>query len=62
MNIAESSYLLEWKDKMKQIIRLQYSEEELSEKKLDKYLDSQIEKNLNDHKLLLVNNYNSRND
>lgn len=60
MNINDSSYISEWKDKMKQIVRLQYTEEELSDKKLEKYLDSQIEKNIKDPKLLLVNNYTNK--
>lgn len=60
MNIAESSYIKEWKEKMTQVVRLQYSEDQISDKKLEKYLDSQIAENLKDHKLLLVNNYTNK--
>ncbi len=60
MNISDYSYLKEWKEKMTNIVRLKYSEDEISDKKLEKYLDSQIESNINNHKLLLVNNYTNK--
>lgn len=55
-----SSYLYEWKEKTKEIIRMQYSDSELSDKKIDKYLDNIIEKNLKNPRLLLVNNYTNK--
>ena len=55
-----SSYLYEWKEKTKEIIRMQYPDSELSDKKIDKYLDNIIEKNLKNPRLLLVNNYTNK--
>lgn len=60
MNVYNSSYIQEWKEKMLNVIRLQYNENELSDKKIEKYLDDQIEKNLKNHRVLLVNNYTNK--
>lgn len=60
MNINDSSYIKEWKEKMAEVVRLQYSEDQLSDKQLEKYLDSQIEKNLKDNRVMLVNNYTNK--
>ena len=54
------SYLKEWKDKMTHIVRMQYDESQLSDKKLSKYLDDCIEKELTNHRVLLVNNYTNK--
>ena len=58
--VEKYSYLQDWKDKMTEVIRLQYSEEELSDKKISKYLDSQIEKHLKNPNTLIVNNYTNK--
>lgn len=60
MNIKDSSYIREWKEKMTDVVRLQYSEDQLSDKQLEKYLDDQIEKHLKDTRVLLVNNYTNK--
>lgn len=60
MDIKSSSYLKEWKEKVSQVIRMQYSEDEISDKKLEKYLDGVIEENLKNHRVLLVNNYTNK--
>lgn len=60
MEIKNSSYLSEWKEKMKQVIRLRYDEDQISDKKLEKYLDKKIEERLTDHRVLLVNNYTNK--
>ena len=60
MDIDKSSYLIEWKTRMKEVIRLHYDEDQISDDKIEKYLNKQIKDNLNDRRLLLVNNYNSK--
>ena len=58
MTLMKSNFINEWKSKMKQIVKFRYPN--LSDKKIDKYLDDQIAHKLNDRKLLLVNNYTSK--
>lgn len=57
MNINDSTYLLEWKTKMSQVIRLRYPPEKISDQAISVYLDDKITETLNDRGVLLVNNY-----
>ena len=60
MNIKDSSYLLEWKRRMKELIRMHYEPERISDKRIERYLDEKIEENLTDPGLILVNNYTNK--
>ena len=60
MDIKNSTYLAEWKDRMTEIIRLHYSKDQIGDKRIEAYLDQCIEESLNDRRLILVNNYNSK--
>ena len=60
MSNTEFSYLKDWKEKMTHIVRLQYDENQISDKKLNKFLDKKIEEELTNHKVLLVNNYTNK--
>lgn len=53
----EAKFITHWKDEMKRSIRLRYYDKELSEAKLDQYLDKVIEKRMNNRSISLVNNY-----
>lgn len=60
MDLKNSTYLAEWKEKMTEVIRLQYSKDQIGDKRVEEYLDQVIEDSLNDRRLILVNNYNSK--
>lgn len=55
-----STFLAQWKDSVKDIVRLKYSEDDISDKKLNNYLDSVIEKKLVDPRMIVVNNYTNK--
>ena len=51
-------FLSDWKDQMIEMVKLKYPK--ISEDKLEKLLDSQIEKKMNNRTCFLVNNYTER--
>lgn len=60
MDASKSSFLIEWKEKMTQVIRFKFPPDKISDKEISVYLDQVITKNLNDRKVLLVNNYTNK--
>lgn len=60
MDLKNSTYLAEWKEKMTEVIRLHYSKDQIGDKRIEEYLDECIENSLNDRRLILVNNYNQK--
>ena len=57
MDINKSSFLEEWKREMTTMIRLHYGPEQISDRRIEIYLNDQIENNLNDRRVIIVNNY-----
>lgn len=60
MDVSNSTYLAEWKEKMRRTVRLKYSEDQLSDAQLNAYLDKQIEERLVERKVIVVNNYTNK--
>lgn len=60
MDLKKSTYLAEWKEKMTEVIRLHYNKDQIGDRRVEEYLDQVIEDSLNDRRLILVNNYNSK--
>ena len=58
--VSRYSFIQEWKLKMKEYIRLHYSKEDISDKKLDEYLEKLVNKKIKDKSLILVNNYTNK--
>ena len=59
-NYLQYSYIREWKEKMSSIIRMRFSNEQISDKKIDNYLNNLIMTKVKDPRILLVNNYTNK--
>lgn len=59
-NYLQYSYIREWKEKMSSIIRMRFSNEQISDKKIDSYLNNLIMTKAKDPRILLVNNYTNK--
>lgn len=59
-NYLQYSYIREWKEKMSSIIRMRFSNEQISDKKIDSYLNNLIMTKVKDPRILLVNNYTNK--
>lgn len=59
-NYLQYSYIREWKEKISSIIRMRFSNEQISDKKIDSYLNNLIMTKAKDPRILLVNNYTNK--
>ena len=59
-NVEDFTYIQEWLDKMKSTIRLKYTKEQISDKKINKYLINIIKERLKDRDVIIVNNYTNK--
>lgn len=53
----EAIFITQWKDEMKERLKIRFKDKLLNEKKIDKYLDSLIEKRIQNPKVQIYNNY-----
>ena len=53
----EAIFVTQWKDEMKERLKIRFKDKLLNEKKIDKYLDSLIEKRMQNPKVQIYNNY-----
>ena len=53
----EAVFITQWKDEMKRRIKLRFRDVKLSEKKINKYLDSIISEYMSNPEVDVVNNY-----
>ena len=42
MDLKNSTYLAEWKEKMTEVIRLQYNKDQIGDKRVEEYLDQVV--------------------
>ena len=56
----EYTYLNEWRDDMKDIIRMRFPEDRISDKQIDKLLDGFIKERMKNPNMLVVNNYTNK--
>jgi hypothetical protein len=56
----EAIFLTQWKDEMKERIRMRFPDKPLSEKKIEKYLDNVIHATIKNPKVKVVNNYRNK--
>lgn len=57
---AESVFESQWKDEMRERIKLRFPNEKLSKKKIDAYLDKKFHKYIVNPKVRIVNNYRNK--
>lgn len=56
----EAVFITQWKDEMKERIKLRFKDKKLNEKKVEKYLDKLIKKHMVNPELDIVNNYRNQ--
>lgn len=53
-------FVLQWKDEMKKRIKLRFADQKLSDKKIDKYLDGILDRELKNREIVVRNNYRNK--
>lgn len=56
----EAIFITQWKDRMKELIKLRFADRPLSDEKIDKYLNKVIYESMRNPKVDVVNNYRNK--
>ena len=60
MDVLDFNYIKQWKEEMRDVIRLRYSKDQISDRKIENYLNEQIKQKINNRSVMVINNYTGK--